>query len=219
MADCAGKPKILIVEDEAIVAADLEDRLAQLGYHVVGAASSAAEAMQLAATTAPDLVLMDIMIKGELDGTQTAQLLRQKHHVPVIYLTAFSNDSTLERAKSAEPFGYLLKPFNERELRTNIEMALYKHRMEQERDRLLRELQAALAKVKTLSGLLPMCCACKKIRDDAGYWQEVEQYISQRSEANFSHSFCADCLQKLYPDVAGEVIGILKKRADNPAAP
>jgi two-component system, response regulator PdtaR len=198
--------RILIVEDEAIVAADLEDRLEQLDYRVVGTASSGEEALRLAAEHKPDLVLSDIMIQGEMDGTQAAVYLRQDHNIPVIFLTAYSSDSVLQKAKISGPFGYLLKPFEERELQITIEMGLYKHKMELERERLVQELQEALAKVKTLSGLLPICSSCKKIRDDTGYWSAVETYVSKNSEIRFSHGLCPDCAGQLYPGLGDDAV-------------
>ncbi len=189
--------KILVTEDEGIVAADIEDRLRSLGYQVTATCSSGAEALQKIAETKPDLVLMDIMIQGDMDGIETARHVREDFGIPVIFLTAYSDDATFERAKITEPFGYLLKPFEERELRTNIEMALYKHAMEKERDRLVAELKEALNAVKLLSGLLPICASCKKIRDDNGYWSEVENYISEHSDADFTHGYCPDCATQM----------------------
>lgn len=122
--------KILIVEDETIVAKDIEQSLRALGYQVLGIAVTGAAALQLAEETAPDLVLMDIKLKGEMDGIATAERIRKRFDLPVVFLTAFSDEGTLQRAKVTEPFGYLLKPFEERELHTSIQMALYKHRME-----------------------------------------------------------------------------------------
>ena len=94
--------------------------------------------------------------------------------------------------------GFLIKPFKDRELRATIEMALYKHQMEQEKEALLNELREALDKVKTLSGLLPMCAKCKKIRDDKGYWKQIEEYIQAHSDAQFSHAVCPQCSDELY---------------------
>lgn len=122
--------RILIVEDESIVAKDIQAGLQGLGYTVVGMVATGEEALEQAATLRPDLVLMDIKLKGEMDGIETAHRLRASYPVPVVYLTAFTDDNTLHRAKASEAFGYLLKPFEDRELRTTIEMALYKHTME-----------------------------------------------------------------------------------------
>src|SRR5512139_2806326 len=108
--------KILIVEDEGIVARETEYRLKDLGYNVCGIAASGAEALKKAEKELPDVVLMDIMLKGEIDGIETAGQIRTRHNIPVVYVTAHADETTLQRAKRTEPMGYLLKPFNEREL-------------------------------------------------------------------------------------------------------
>jgi PAS domain S-box-containing protein len=131
------KTTILLVEDEAIVAADLASKLKQFGYEIVGTTGSGEEAIELARCLLPRLVLMDIRLKGPLDGIAAAEAIRRQQDVPVIYLTAHSDAATLDRAKLSDPFGFILKPFEERELSTTIEMALYKHQS----DRQLREQQ------------------------------------------------------------------------------
>lgn len=139
--NAAMRPRVFVVEDEALVAMELEDRLVGLGYDVVGTAARGEEVPD-AVTRAPvDLVLMDIRLAGKLDGIETAARLRERLDVPVIFLTAYSDRETLDRATKAEPFGYLLKPFEQRELHATVQMALYKHRM----DRSLREANALLA--------------------------------------------------------------------------
>ncbi len=194
--------RILVVEDEAIVAADIQDRLEALGYVVAGWGTTGEEALDLARNSNPDLILMDIMLKGPMNGIQAAHQVRVELSIPVIFLTANSDEAVLEKAKISEPFAYLLKPFEERQLRTNIEMALYKSRMERERDRLTKELQEALTMIKTLTGLLPICAWCKSVRDDSGYWMRVEQYVEQHSQATFSHSVCPECASRYFgPDV------------------
>jgi diguanylate cyclase (GGDEF)-like protein/PAS domain S-box-containing protein len=125
------KTQILVVEDEHIVAKDIQSRLQGLGYHIPAVASSGEEALQKAEETRPDLVLMDIRLKGTMNGVEAAEELRRRFNIPVVYLTAYADNHTLQRAKVTEPFGYILKPFEERELYTCIEVALYKHQMEQ----------------------------------------------------------------------------------------
>jgi len=120
--------RILIVEDERITAEDLEEVLKDLGYQVSGVVSSSEEAIREAQRNPPDLVLMDIRIRGEIDGAETALLLRERFDVPVVYLTAHADRDTLERAKQSRPLGYIVKPFHEAELHASVEMALYKHR-------------------------------------------------------------------------------------------
>lgn len=124
------RPRILVVEDERIVAEDLRRSLLQLGYEVVDVVSTGTEALHRVRALQPDLVLMDIVLHVPFNGITTAQKIREKYEIPVVYLTAYDDWDTLERAKKTEPYGYILKPFDERTLQTTIEMALYKHRME-----------------------------------------------------------------------------------------
>lgn len=121
---------ILLVEDEPVIALDIRRRLQQLGYPRPVLATSGEEAVALVPDLRPDLILMDIFLGGRLDGIDTAAMVRSQLSVPVIYLTAHADPHTLERAKITEPFGYIIKPFEDRELHTCIEMALYKHKME-----------------------------------------------------------------------------------------
>jgi diguanylate cyclase (GGDEF)-like protein/PAS domain S-box-containing protein len=118
---------ILIVEDEKIIALDLQRRLERFGYSVIGMASDGQEAISLARERRPDIILMDIMLAGGLDGIEPAKQIRAQLGIPVIFLTAYTDEKTLERAKEVEPFGYILKPFKERELYTTIDIALYKN--------------------------------------------------------------------------------------------
>ena len=122
--------KILIVEDESIVALELESRLTDLGYSVCGIVSCGADAIKTAVDQKPDIILMDINIKGPIDGVVTAEKIKEIIDIPIIFLTAFTDSNTLQRAKITEPYGYIVKPFEERELHTSIEIALYKHNME-----------------------------------------------------------------------------------------
>ena len=124
------KASILIVEDERIVAMDLQNSLKNLGYVIAGQADRGEDAVTFAQELHPDLILMDIGLKGETDGIEAAAQIRARYDLPVIFLTAFANQSTLERARQSEPYGYVLKPFEEHELVIAIEMAIYKHSME-----------------------------------------------------------------------------------------
>ena len=125
------KPRVLIVEDEGIIAADIASMLCRLGHEVVDTASTGAEAIAKAEQLRPDLVLMDIMLAGDMDGVTAAEEIRRRFHLPVVFLTAHTDPVTLGRAKLTEPFGYVVKPLDERDLRVGIEMALHKHAMEQ----------------------------------------------------------------------------------------
>ncbi len=123
-------PRILIVEDESIVRLDIQNSLILLGYDVVGAAQSGEDGIAKALELRPDIVLMDIILKGNMDGVTAAEEIRRRLDIPVIFLTACADDKTLQRAKITEPFAFLLKPFEERELHGHIEISLYKHAMD-----------------------------------------------------------------------------------------
>jgi PAS domain S-box-containing protein len=135
------RAKLLIVEDEGIVALNIQRRLEGLGYSIVANVSSGEEAIEAAEEASPDLVLMDIKLEGNVDGIEAAAQIRSRFQIPIVYLTAYTNEETLNRAKLTEPYGYILKPFEARDLATTIEVALYKHQMEQE----LREREQWLA--------------------------------------------------------------------------
>lgn len=307
--------KVLIVDDEIASARELEATLTGLGYEVAGIASSGREAIAMIEYAEPELVLVDMVLDGDMSGIEVASEIRQRWSIPVIYMTADTDDATLRRAGITEPSGYVVKPIRERELRINIELTLYKHdavsqvheledrffavsidmlcfldfngyfkrlnpawertlgfsrqelmsrpfiefvhpddrertlkqnasvraggqalhfenrylckdgsykwllwnaapgsserviysvarditarkQAEEDRERLVRELQAALAEVRTLQEILPICSYCKKIRDDENYWQTVESYLSRHTNSRFSHGICPACYQK-----------------------
>lgn len=138
--------KILIVEDESIIALDIQTSLQKAGYQVVAIATTAEEALSEVAHLQPDLVLMDVHLSGEIDGVETAEQIRQNWHLPVVFLTAHADEPTLSRAKKVQPFGYILKPFEERELVTTVEIALSRHQAES-------MIQSALQKEKEINEL------------------------------------------------------------------
>lgn len=127
------KANILIVEDESIVAKDIQQSLTKLGYNVLGTYTKGELAVAAVSELKPDLIFMDIMLKGEISGIQAAEQIKKIHDVPVIFLTAYADEDTLNKAKVTEPHGYLLKPFKEVDLKTTVEMALYKHQKESDR--------------------------------------------------------------------------------------
>ena len=315
--------KILIVEDERMIAEDIKHTLVHFNYKVIGIISEGEDALKKLEKLSPDLVLMDIKLKGKLNGIEAGTIITNKYDIPIIFVTAYADDKTINQATSASPYGFILKPFNSKEIHAVIEMTIVKHkakkileesnakfesmfernpepsvyvdnnfkivdinsrfteyflytkeevnykliddmivpekskleakdlnvktsqgyvyhdtyrkrkdgvlvpvsisaapiiikgktagsfviykdiskqkRAETEREKVIADLKQALEKVKTLSGLIPICSHCKKIRDDTGYWQKVEEYLSQHSDVDFSHSICPECLQKYYP--------------------
>lgn len=139
--------RIMVVEDEAIIAMDLATRLRKVGHEVVATAASGEQALQSAAGQQPDLVLMDIVLQGDMDGIQTAARLRETSDVPVVFLTSHSDSATIRSAVDTEPYGYVLKPYNERELQATIQVALYRHRTEGRLRKLERWLSATMASI------------------------------------------------------------------------
>lgn len=121
---------VLVVEDENVVAMDIKGRLEKMGYEVPETANTCKEAIQKVLEVKPDIILMDIVLKGDADGIETAARINDLFDIPIIFITAYSNDEIIQRAKKTVPYGYLTKPFEDRELNSMIEISLYKHEME-----------------------------------------------------------------------------------------
>jgi len=190
-------PRIFIVEDEALIAMELEDRLTQLGHAVCGRAISGEEAVRTIKELQPELVLMDVNLAGVMNGVEAALEIRKTYDIPIIFLSAFSDKELLEKAAHTEPYGYLVKPFEERELHSTIVMALYKNQLDRERAKLTRQLQQALNEIQELRSLLPMCSWCKRqVCDEHGKWSDFETYVSRRLQAEITHGICPSCLTK-----------------------
>ncbi len=196
---------ILVVEDDPNVSTVLTARLESLGFRVCATAETGYEAINGVHRHHPDLVTMDILLKGEMNGIEAAGRIAERSDVPVIYMTCLADRQIFDRAIRTNPYGYIVKPYEINELRSAIEIALVKHAAAKERESLIAKLKDALQEVKTLSGLLPICAACKRIRnDDDNSWQQIEEYIAKHSNADFTHGICPDCAHRLYPDLYGD---------------
>ncbi|MDR3609469.1 MAG: adenylate/guanylate cyclase domain-containing protein [Ignavibacteriaceae bacterium] len=149
--------RILIAEDEAVIAIDIAKTLEKLSYKVIGSCRNGREVIQKAVDLKPDLILMDVMLDGKISGIDAAEEIMNTHDIPVIYLTAYADTATLEKAKLTEPFGYILKPYDERTLHTSIEMALYKHDINKKLKERTQELKAEKEKSDLLlQNILPI---------------------------------------------------------------
>lgn len=186
---------VLVVEDEALIAMEIVDCLMSLGYAVRAAVPNGERALDEMGRHPVDLVVMDVKLSGQLDGLETAERLRINFDVPVVFLTAFTDSALLRRAGDIGSFGYLVKPFQERELHATIQVAVARHRGEQRLQEANRRLLEAMAKVKRLSGLIPVCSWCRRIRNDQQYWQSLEAYIAENTDARVSHGMCPSCLE------------------------
>ncbi|UVT14417.1 MAG: response regulator [Nitrospira sp.] len=207
---------LLIVDDSPDQHLLLQSILAKAGHDQIVAVDSAQAAFatlnldgtQLSAQV--DLILMDVLMP-EIDGVEACRRIKQQAHlrdIPIIMVTANNDLNNLKEAFSAGAMDYINKPVNEVELLARVASALtLKNEMDcrKEREAELQqrnqELQRALKEVKVLRGLIPICASCKKIRNDGGFWQQLEEYIGEHSEAEFSHGLCQPCLKKLYPGV------------------
>jgi PAS domain S-box-containing protein len=193
------KAEILIVEDERITAEDIRLSLGGFGYSVTGIASSGGEAVKKAGELHPDLVLMDIVLGGDMDGIEAAERIRARFNIPVVYLTAHADERTLERAKVTQPFGYILKPFDVRELRTNIEMGLYKYKIEgelresEEKYRTLFEGAPDGVEVLDTQGYIVDCNRAEELL--LGYSREeilgehITAFVAEESKELFRYNF------------------------------
>ncbi len=207
---------ILIVDDSPDHQALLRSILAQAGHAEVLLADSAKDAVAMlnldgeAAVEDIDLILMDVVMP-EQDGVETCRQIKRCGHVrdiPVIMVTAQKDLGKLQEAFAAGAMDFISKPVNSVELLARVASALLlKQEMDRRKHRELElrrsneELQQALKEVKVLRGLIPICASCKKIRNDGGFWQQLEEYLGEHSEAEFSHGLCQPCIKKLYPGV------------------
>jgi AmiR/NasT family two-component response regulator len=192
--------RILIADDDALVVEAIQETLEAIGYVVAGKVADGDQAVEATQALRPDVVLMDIKMP-KMDGLTAARQIQDCCPTPVVLLTAFESQDLVELATEAGVGAYLIKPPQAREMRRAIAIARARFEDMVALRRLNAELQEALTQVKLLSGLLPICASCKRIRDDDGHWQPIESYIRDRSEARFSHGLCTDCAQELYPDL------------------
>ena len=207
---------ILIVDDSPDQQVLLRAILGKAGHTDLLSADSAEVAFPMLdmdgqdQPTQIDLILMDVFMP-ELDGVEACRQIKRRPHlcdIPIIMVTAKSDRSNLQAAFAAGANDYITKPVNSVELLARVSSALaLKKEMDcrKAREGELRrsndELQKALREVKVLRGLIPICASCKKIRNDGGFWQQLEEYIGEHSEAEFSHGICQPCVEKLYPGV------------------
>jgi len=313
----------MIVEDEMMISEDIKITLTKLNYNIVGTCTSGEDAVSMAIVKKPELIIMDILLDGELTGIEAAKKITAKSDIPVIFLTAFTDNQTMKTAIEINAYSFLTKPFNEAELKAAIQISFIKHdvsqkikisnskfeslffgnpepivyldqkyrivevnssfqktfgysvsetkhklifdlivppsktseakelshitdlkdfqterqtkdgkiipvlissshiiidgkltgtivtykdisdlkKVENEKEKLIAELQKALNEVKNLSGLIPICSHCKKVRDDNGYWEQVEDYIARHTDVDFSHGICPDCMRQYYPEM------------------
>lgn len=201
-------PLILVVDD---VAKNLEVicNILSLESYQISVASDGIRAWNIMQRLNPDLILLDIMMPN-VDGYTFCRRLKEvegKKDIPVIFVTARTGREDLIRGFEVGAVDYITKPFNSAELLARVRTHVSLYRANKRNEVLIAELRVALSQVKTLSGLLPICSGCKQIRDDAGYWRQVESYLAAHTDVTFTHGICPTCVRKQYPDLADEILG------------
>lgn len=176
------RKRIMIVEDEALVARDIRSRLSDLGYDVTAICSTAGEAVKEVSASCPDLVIMDIQLKGETDGIEAGEMIYSSYSVPIVYLTGHSDKKLLERTGKSKPYGYILKPFDPQNLRITIEIALYKHEFERS---IVDETENAIA---SIIGCVELLLEDNNMYDDDS--------LSRLKKIHNSANFLKDKIQK-----------------------
>jgi sigma-B regulation protein RsbU (phosphoserine phosphatase) len=212
--------KILVAEDDAMTRLALSKNLEKWGHEAIAVDNGKQAMAELDGPDPPRLAILD-WIMPEMEGVEICRALRQKENSPLIYtilLTIKQEKDDIVQALDCGAHDFLSKPVHVGELRGRIDVGV---RLISAEDRILRyageietknsELEKALAEIKTLRGFIPICSNCKKIRDDEGYWQQIEQYIQARSQAEFSHSICPECMKALYPEFAEKIINRMEK--------
>lgn len=193
------KFRILLAEDEYLVAEMVGGILKELGHTVVGKATDGQQAVAMTEKLKPAVVVMDIKMP-DMDGIEAARRIADVCPTPVVVLTAYETPEMIEAATAAGVGAYLTKPPMARDMNRALAISVARFKEMMELRRINAELKEALFTVKTLSGMIPICANCKKVRDDKGCWHQIEEYIRNHSEVEFSHGVCPDCSRQLYPE-------------------
>lgn len=199
-------PLVLIVDD-VTENVEMLYRILQNEKYRFAVATDATETYKAVEKELPDLILLDVMLPDE-DGFRVAETLNRLYgeKVPrIIFITARAHIEDKIKGFSVGGKDYVSKPFNNREVQMRVRTHIDLLQAHKRQEGLIEKLRSALEEVETLRGVVPICASCKKIRDDAGYWRQVEEYMSTYAKVEFSHSLCPDCLQELYPEYAYEI--------------
>lgn len=193
--------KILVADDDPITLQILDSLLRSSGYDVITATDGESAWQILRGNDGPQLAILDWIMPG-MDGAKICSKVRESdsNTTYLILLTVRNSKGDIVTGLEAGANDYIPKPFDHDELRARVQVGTRMVRLQSELTARVRELQEATTKIKILSGMLPICSVCKKIRDEKGAWKQIETYIREHSEAEFTHSYCPECAQKLYPD-------------------
>lgn len=204
-----GKAPLVLVIDDIAKNLEVIGNILSLENYQISVAVDGQKAWNILQRISPDCILLDIMMPT-VDGytlCRRIKTLEDKKDIPIIFVTAKTSPEDLAKGFEVGGVDYITKPFSAIELIARVRTHISLYRAKKRNDFLIEELQTALSQVKKLSGMLPICSSCKKIRDDEGYWNQVEAYIAAHSDVRFSHGICPTCLQKHYPELANRILG------------
>ncbi len=207
--DSEGKAPLVLVIDDIAKNLEVIGNILSLENYQISVAVDGQKAWNILQRISPDCILLDIMMPT-VDGytlCRRIKTLEDKKDIPIIFVTAKTSSEDLAKGFEVGGVDYITKPFSAVELIARVRTHISLYRAKKRNDFLIEELRLALSQVKKLSGMLPICSSCKKIRDDEGYWNQVEAYISAHSDVRFSHGICPTCLQKHYPELASRILG------------
>jgi len=194
--------RILVVDDTTANLDIMVQLLEPEGYNLA-IATDGEKAIKVARHFRPDLILLDVMMPG-MDGFDTCTAMQADpdlRNIPILFVTARKEPAAIEQGFRCGGRDYITKPFQHAEVMARIRTHIRLYKLIQSQVALIGQLRKALTQVKTLHGLLPICAACKSIRDDQGYWHQIEAYITAHADVNFSHGLCKACAKKLYPNL------------------
>jgi len=188
---------ILIAEDDYVICQEVKRILTKLGHNVIAEVSNGIDAVTRTIELEPDIVIMDIKMP-KLDGLEATKRVQGKKSTPVVILSAYDDEDLARRAADAGASAFLVKPAADKQFQRAIIIAMARHDDLMRTIQLNKELSQALEEIKTLRGIVPICMHCKGIRDDKGYWKQLEEYLMAHTDAEFSHGICPQCYDKLY---------------------
>lgn len=203
--DTARKKPLILIVDDVVENIDILYAILHEENYRFAVALNAAETYQALEKEVPNLILLDVMLPDE-NGYQVAGQIRQRwpdHDISIIFVTAMANIEDKLKGFEAGGVDYIIKPFEEAEVSVRVKTHIELQLMRRQQQEMIEKLSRALAEVKQLRGIIPICARCKKVRNDSGYWQQVEQYIGEHTEAEFSHGLCPQCMDELYPNFKG----------------
>jgi AmiR/NasT family two-component response regulator len=193
------KLTVVVAEDEYLISRDVVSAAQRAGYEVVGVAADGEQALELVRQRSPGAAILDVKMP-RLDGLEVARRLRDESPIPVVLLTAYESRESIAAAREAGVGAYLVKPPESGALKRALDLAVARHQDLMDLRRLNAELHGALARIRRLEGIISICMYCRKVRNEARDWQQIEEYLTEHTDTRFSHGICPACYADQFPD-------------------